>query len=38
MAGHNLERTADRATNICEPVIYVATGELQDTGSEDNAL
>jgi phosphate transport system protein len=38
MAGHNLERTADRATNICERVIYVATGELQDTGWKDSAL
>lgn len=25
---HNLERTADRATNICERVIYTVTGEL----------
>jgi phosphate transport system protein len=30
MAAHNLERTADRATNICERVIFVATGELQE--------
>ena len=30
MAAHNLERTADRATNICERVIFVVTGELQD--------
>ena len=30
MAAHNLERTADRATNICERVIFAATGELQD--------
>ncbi len=26
--GHNLERTADRVTNICERVIFTATGEL----------
>lgn len=26
-AAHNLERAADRATNICEWVIYLATGE-----------
>jgi phosphate transport system protein len=38
MAAHNLERTADRATNICERVIYIATGELQDTGWEENAI
>lgn len=25
--GHNLERIADRATNICERVIFIATGE-----------
>jgi phosphate transport system protein len=29
---HNLERAADRATNICERVIYCVTGELMDTG------
>jgi phosphate transport system protein len=27
-AAHNLERTADRVTNICERVIYMVTGEL----------
>lgn len=27
-AAHNLERAADRVTNICERVIYTATGEL----------
>ena len=26
--GHNLERIGDRVTNICERVIYTATGEL----------
>ncbi len=26
--GHNLERLADRVTNICERTIFVATGEL----------
>ncbi len=31
--GHNLERAADRVTNICERTIYVETGELLDTGS-----
>ena len=25
---HNLERAADRVTNICERTIYVETGEL----------
>jgi phosphate transport system protein len=28
---HNLERLADRTTNICERVIYVSTGELPET-------
>jgi phosphate transport system protein len=29
-AAHNLERAADRVTNICERTIYVDTGELGD--------
>ncbi len=36
MAAHNLERAADRATNICERVIYSVTGELLDTGWEED--
>jgi phosphate transport system protein len=27
---HNLERTADRVTNICERVVFTVTGELQE--------
>jgi phosphate transport system protein len=27
---HNLERSADRVTNLCERVIFAATGELGD--------
>lgn len=27
---HNLERTADRVTNICERVIYLVTGEMTE--------
>ena len=27
---HNLERAADRVTNICERTIYIETGELDD--------
>jgi phosphate transport system protein len=30
--GHNLERSADRVTNICERVIYVVTGKMEETG------
>jgi phosphate transport system protein len=30
--GHNLERSADRVTNIAERVIYVVTGEIQNLG------
>jgi len=29
-AAHNLERAADRVTNICKRTIYVETGELDD--------
>jgi phosphate transport system protein len=27
---HNLERIADRCTNICERVIYTVTGRMQE--------
>ncbi len=29
-AAHNLERLSDRVTNICERIIYVATGEMKE--------
>jgi phosphate transport system protein len=29
-AAHNLERMADRVTNICERTIYVATGKMEE--------
>ncbi len=31
---HNLERMADRVTNICERTIFVATGELKEIESK----
>ncbi len=36
---HNLERTADRVTNICERVIFMVTGEtLEFSLVEDNVI
>ncbi|MGD8517659.1 MAG: phosphate signaling complex protein PhoU [Anaerolineae bacterium] len=35
---HNLERTADRVTNICERVVYTITGELVELDSDWNGL
>jgi phosphate transport system protein len=29
-AAHNLERMSDRVTNICERIVYVATGEMKE--------
>jgi phosphate transport system protein len=37
-AAHNLERAADRVTNICERVIFTVTGELMEMDSENNGL
>jgi phosphate transport system protein len=36
MGAHNLERAADRCTNICERVIYCVTGKLIDAGWEED--
>jgi phosphate transport system protein len=33
---HNLERAADRVTNICERTIYVATGKMKEIGISDD--
>ncbi len=30
---HNLERSADRVTNICERVIFVVTGKMEEIGA-----
>lgn len=35
---HNLERAADRVTNICERVIYTVTGELLEFDAEEPFL
>ncbi|MCO6452261.1 MAG: phosphate signaling complex protein PhoU [Caldilineales bacterium] len=37
-AAHNLERAADRATNICERVIFCVTGHLEDVGSDEDDI
>jgi phosphate transport system protein len=35
---HNLERTADRVTNICERTVFIATGELIEVDISDDEL
>ncbi len=35
---HNLERTADRVTNICERTVYVATGEMVELSTSDDEI
>ena len=36
-AAHNLERMADRVTNICERIVYVATGEIKELDTTEGA-
>ncbi len=35
-AAHNLERSADRVTNICERTIYVTSGIMKEISSSDD--
>lgn len=37
-AAHNLERVGDRATNVCESVIFMVTGEREMADSSDAPL
>jgi phosphate transport system protein len=37
-AAHNLERMADRVTNICERTIYIGTGQLIELENSDDEL
>jgi phosphate transport system protein len=30
---HNLERAADRVTNICERVVFIVTGKMEEIGA-----
>jgi phosphate transport system protein len=35
---HNIERMADRVTNICERTIFIATGELLEIDATDDEM
>ena len=35
---HNLERVADRVTNICERTVYTATGQLMEFAPSDDEM
>jgi len=37
-AAHNLERVADRVTNICERTIFIATGKMEEIDSSDDEI
>jgi phosphate transport system protein len=37
-AAHNLERMADRVTNICERIIFVVTGSMRDFDVSDDEM
>jgi len=35
---HNLERAADRVTNLCERIVYMVTGELVELSTDDTGI
>jgi phosphate transport system protein len=35
---HNLERAADRVTNICERVVFTVTGKMMEMDSEEDLI
>jgi phosphate transport system protein len=37
-AAHNLERMADRVTNICERTVFMVTGEMRELDQTDDEL
>jgi phosphate transport system protein len=37
-AAHNLERLADRVTNICERIVFVSTGEIIEVDQSDDEM
>ena len=37
-AAHNLERAADRVTNICERVVFTVTGKMTEINTESKGL
>ena len=37
-AAHNLERAADRVTNLCERVVYAVTGEFVELNADDSEI
>jgi phosphate transport system protein len=37
-AAHNLERLADRVTNICERIVFVVTGEMMELDQTDDEM
>ena len=37
-AAHNLERMADRVTNICERTIYIASGEMREIDQNNDEM